>query len=40
MGLVRITNKTRAIIPVHLFGQSCRMNEIMEILKYILFNII
>ena len=29
----RITNKTRAIIPVHLFGQSCRMNEIMEIAK-------
>ena len=29
----RITNKTRAIIPVHLYGQSCRMNEIMEIAK-------
>ena len=29
----RITNKTRVIIPVHLFGQSCRMNEIMEIAK-------
>jgi len=29
----RITSKTRAIIPVHLFGQSCRMNEIMEIAK-------
>ena len=29
----RITSKTRAIIPVHLYGQSCRMNEIMEIAK-------
>jgi len=29
----RITNKTRAIIPVHLYGQSCRMEEIMKIAK-------
>ena len=29
----RITSKTRAIIPVHLYGQSCRMNEIMQIAK-------
>lgn len=27
----KITNKTKAIIPVHLFGQSCRMDEIMAI---------
>ncbi len=26
-----ITNKTRAIIPVHLFGQCCYMDEIMKI---------
>jgi dTDP-4-amino-4,6-dideoxygalactose transaminase len=26
-----ITDKTKAIIPVHLFGQPARMNEIMEI---------
>lgn len=26
-----ITPKTRAIVPVHLFGQSCNMVEIMEI---------
>jgi len=26
-----ITPKTKAIIPVHLFGQSCRMEKIMEI---------
>jgi len=26
-----ITSKTKAIIPVHLFGQSCRMEEIMQI---------
>lgn len=26
-----ITNKTRAIIPVHLFGQCCNMDEIMKI---------
>ena len=29
----RVTSKTRAIIPVHLYGQSCRMNEIMQIAK-------
>ena len=26
-----ITEKTRAIVPVHLFGQSCNMTEIMDI---------
>lgn len=26
-----ITKKTKAIVPVHLFGQCCEMNEIMEI---------
>lgn len=26
-----ITKKTKAIIPVHLYGQSCEMNKIMEI---------
>ena len=33
-----ITKKTKAIVPVHLFGQSCEMNEIMKIAqKYNLF---
>ena len=27
----RITAKTKAIIPVHLYGQSCEMDKIMEI---------
>jgi UDP-2-acetamido-2-deoxy-ribo-hexuluronate aminotransferase len=27
----KITQRTKAIIPVHLFGQSCRMEEILEI---------
>lgn len=27
----KITSKTKAIIPVHLYGQSCEMNKIMEI---------
>ncbi len=27
----RVTEKTRAIIPVHLYGQSCEMNEIIKI---------
>ncbi len=26
-----ITSKTKAIIPVHLYGQSCEMDKIMEI---------
>jgi dTDP-4-amino-4,6-dideoxygalactose transaminase len=29
----RITDKTKAIIPVHLYGQSCEMNRIMEIAR-------
>lgn len=28
-----INSKTKAIMPVHLFGQSCEMNRIMEIAK-------
>ncbi len=28
-----ITPKTKAIVPVHLYGQACAMNEIMEIAK-------
>jgi dTDP-4-amino-4,6-dideoxygalactose transaminase len=28
-----ITNKTKAIIPVHLYGQACEMDEIMAIAK-------
>ncbi len=28
-----ITNRTKAIVPVHLFGQSCDMNKIMHIAK-------
>ena len=27
----KVTDKTKAIIPVHLYGQSCRMEEILEI---------
>lgn len=30
---VAITNKTKAIIPVHLYGQPCDMDPIMEIAK-------
>ncbi len=29
----RITSKTKAIIPVHLYGQSCEMDKIMEIAR-------
>ncbi|MDC0060845.1 DegT/DnrJ/EryC1/StrS family aminotransferase [Candidatus Pelagibacter sp.] len=29
----KITKKTRAIIPVHLYGQSCDMNKIIKIAK-------
>jgi len=29
----KITNKTKAIIPVHLYGQACEMDKIMEIAK-------
>ena len=29
----KITSKTKAIIPVHLYGQSCEMDEIMSIAK-------
>lgn len=28
-----ITSRTRAIMPVHLYGQACRMNEIMAIAR-------
>ena len=28
-----ITDKTKAIVPVHLYGQACNMNEIMSIAK-------
>ena len=28
-----ITNKTKAIVPVHLFGQSCNMNAILDLAK-------
>ena len=28
-----ITSKTKAIVPVHLYGQSCQMEEIMKIAK-------
>lgn len=28
-----VTDKTRALIPVHLFGQLCRMEEIVDFLK-------
>jgi dTDP-4-amino-4,6-dideoxygalactose transaminase len=29
----RITSKTRAIMPVHMLGNPCKMNEILEIAK-------
>lgn len=29
----KITSKTKAIIPVHLYGQSCEMDKIVEIAK-------
>lgn len=29
----RITKKTKAIVPVHLYGQCCEMDKIMEIAK-------
>ncbi len=29
----KITNKTRAVIPVHLYGQSCEMEKIVEVAK-------
>ena len=29
----RITDKTKAIVPVHLYGQACNMSAIMEIAK-------
>lgn len=35
-----ITNKTRAIIPVHLYGQSCNMDKILEISRKFNLNII
>ena len=28
-----ITKKTKVIIPVHLYGQTCKMNEIIKIAK-------
>ena len=30
-----ITSKTKVIIPVHLYGQMCDMNEIKKLLKKI-----
>ncbi len=30
----KVTTKTRAIIPVHLFGHACEMDEIMRIAKH------
>ncbi|MCZ7615645.1 MAG: DegT/DnrJ/EryC1/StrS family aminotransferase [Ignavibacteriaceae bacterium] len=29
----KITSKTKAVIPVHLYGQSAEMNAIMKIAK-------
>ncbi len=29
----RVTSKTKAIIPVHLYGQSCEMDKIMEVAR-------
>jgi perosamine synthetase len=29
----RITRRTRAIVPVHLYGQCCQMDKIMEVAK-------
>jgi len=29
-----ITNRTKAIIPVHLYGHPCKMKELIEIAKY------
>lgn len=29
----KITTKTKAILPVHLYGQSCNMTKIMEMAK-------
>ena len=29
----KISNKTKAIIPVHLYGQSCELNKILQIAK-------
>lgn len=36
----RITKKTKAIIPVHLYGQSAEMDQIMEIAKKYNLNVI
>ena len=35
----KITSKTRAIMPVHLYGQSCDMTRIMDIAKKIIFTL-
>ncbi len=29
----KINNKTKAIIPVHLYDQSCEMSDLMKIAK-------
>ncbi|NJK97402.1 MAG: aminotransferase class I/II-fold pyridoxal phosphate-dependent enzyme [Bacteroidales bacterium] len=33
-----ITKKTKAVIPVHLYGQPCNMNEIIEVSQRIIYS--
>lgn len=37
---IAITNKTKAILPVHLYGQTCNMVKIMEIAKNYNLNVV